>query len=427
MAPDTFPKFLDLPKEIQMLIWEAAVRPVPGDRHVHRFFIADYHLKHPAPLRNIKAPFLNLLRVKNHAYASLNHSTGLSLAIPKDDVDGNPNDSVYLSDSSLWTVCKESRQAMERRFDKNEWWSKEKTPFHPKRSAEPGQYLGEEGVTHTASYRDDGSVKHITIDYQRDLIHLDPRYLRDVDWRQNPNENNFLPIFDHRPEHSPTVKLSFVGDNIALDFDQSMYDELGRFGQPIYDELGGMKRHFQQKSLQMYHSSVTDMMWILTNTLQRRVWFIDYALVPAAENFGRNSDEEGTNPQGELPVARKIFRSDDYIYTEVRLEDIGPLWYSDYHKAYDGENNHAFSPFLEYLTDLLNVEHASLGVLACQPAPGRSVRQRKPWSKRCHGHPTCEECHPKPVPRVRPSTIQNEGSESSWDISISDSEMNLFD
>ncbi|RBR24251.1 uncharacterized protein FIESC28_02984 [Fusarium coffeatum] len=416
MALETFPQFTKLPKEIQIMIWEAAVRPVPGDRHVHRFFIADYHLKHPAPLRNIKAPFLNLLRVKNHAYASLNHSTGLSLAIPKDDVDGNPNDSVYLSDSSLWIVCKDSRQAMERRFNKNEWWSKEKAPFHPKRSAEPGQYLGQEGVTHTASYTsrdDDGIVKHITIDYQRDLIHMDARYLGEVDWFHLA-ESNFLPIFDMRAEDSSIVKLSFVGDNIAVDFDRSMYDG-----------MEGGKTHFQQKSLQMYSSNFIDMVRLLINTAQRNVWFIDYGLVPVQNTAEKGG--KGTKSDDEPPVVRETFRSSDCIYTEVKFEDIGTLWrLSDYDKAYDGENHHAHD-MLEILVDeIYHSEHFELlRVLACQPAPGRPARPRKPWTKRCHSHLSCEECHPKPVPRVRPSTIEQKEPENSGDISESD--LNLFD
>lgn len=417
MAPEIFPQFPKLPKEIRMLIWEAAVRPIPGDRHVHRFFIADYHLKHPAPLHNIKAPFLNILRVKNHAYDSLNHSTGLSLAIPKDDADGNPNDSAYLSDSSLWTVCKDSRQAMERIFSRNEWWSKEKAPFHPKRSAEPGQYLGQEDVTHTASYisRDDeGGVKHITIDYQRDLIHLDPRYLGDVDWWRISEESNFLRIFDKRANGWPTVKPSFVGDNIALDFDRSIYDGIRR-----------ERVHFHQKILQMHDSNFRDMVWLLANDFHRKIWFIDYALVPTTEKDDRDF-EEGMSSQGEPLVTRETFRSDDCIYTEVKLEDIGPLWrLSDYDKAYDGENHHTFA-FLDCLRTMIHIEDPSLlRVLACQPAPGRPARSRKPWTERCHGRPSCEKCYPKPIRRVRPSTIKKEGLGSSEDIS--DSDLNLFD
>ncbi|RFN45579.1 glutathione s-transferase omega 2 [Fusarium flagelliforme] len=416
MAPETFPQFPKLPKEIRMLIWEAAVRPVPGDRHVHRFFLADYHLKHPAPLQNIKAPFLNLLRVKNHAYDSLNHSSGLSLAIPKDDVDGNPNDSVYLSDSSLWTVCKESRQAMERRFNKNEWWSKEKAPFHPKRSAEPGRYLGQEGATHTASYKDyDGTIKHITMDHRKDLIYLDPRYLMDIDWFHYL-KSDFISIFDDRiVTFTPQIpEPGFAGDDVALDYDRS-----------ISDTLMSKSRHYRQKNLEASLSNLIDMVWSLTTTSKRRVWFIDHALVPVRKAPGDES--HGEAKEGESPqVAREIFRSDDCIYTEVKREDIGTLWqFSDYEKAYDGENHHAFD-MLDMITGHINLwDFSMFRVLACESAPGRPVRQRKPWTRRCHGYPACEECYPKPVPRVRPSTIKKEGQESSEDVSESD--LNLFD
>ncbi|KAF5001721.1 hypothetical protein FGRMN_834 [Fusarium graminum] len=421
MTLETFPQFQKLPKEIQILIWEAAVRPVPGDRHVNSFFIADYHLKRPSSLHPISGNFLHLLRTKAPAYTSMNHASGFSLAIPRDDVDGNRNDSVYLSDSSLWTFCKESRRAMERKFQKNEWWSHIKSPFHPKRTAAPGEYVGHVDASHTASYEEDGVVKHITIDFNKDLVHLDPRYLRNIDWFHLHNSVH-LPLFDYRTALSPDVKPSFIGDNIALDFDHSMVD--------VFDRK---RVHYRQKELGMSIDDLNDMLSLLCGVAKRKIWFIDYGLVQskqiltdvAQEEDGPSQETQGI--QNPHPV-REIFRSNNFMYTEVKREDIGSRWLPRDDEAGNSQISNAFD-----MLDILPQQNVfddedldRLRVLARQSLPGRPIQPRKPWARRCPGQSICDVCGPgKPVPHVRPSTIKREGSGSSTDISISD--LNLFD
>ncbi|RGP59774.1 glutathione s-transferase omega 2 [Fusarium longipes] len=417
MAPDKdtdiFPYFLDLPKEIQLSIWEAAVRPVPGDRHVHRFSVAGF------PLRHTDRKHLQLQRITDINPRPVCCS---SFTLPSDDVDGNPNDSVYLLDSGLWTACKDSRDAMEKRFKKNEWWSHIKSPYHPKFTAMPGQYLCQKGTTHTASYKDyDGVVRHITISYERDLVHLDPRHLcnvQNIDWFHMSNDIFDLPVFDKRSEDEPIVKPSFVGENIALDYDGS-----------IFDTFTSKKLHFRGKELETRSMDLLDMCLFLCNTAQRTIWFIDYGLVPNPNVAADNKDglESGARTHGNLRMMREVFRSHDCIYTEVKIEDIGISWHlGDYDKALDGENHHAFDMFSIFEGPWELEDPSKLRVLACQPAPGRSARPRKPWAVRCHGHSSCQLCNAeKPVPRVRPSTIKKEGSESS--TSISDSDLNFFD
>ncbi|RGP73599.1 glutathione s-transferase omega 2 [Fusarium sporotrichioides] len=399
----TFPQFLGLPKEIQVLIWEAAIRP-PGDRYVHRFSIAGF------PLRHTNRKHLRLQRTNHLPNGTSRLVSCSALTVPLDDVEGNINDSIYLSDSGLWTACKDSRDAMERRFKRNEWWSHIKSPHHPKRTAMPGQYLAQEDTAHTASYTDcNGVVKHITIGYERDLIHLDPRYLcniENIDWFHVSNDI-FQLVFDKRleVEGDPVVKPSFVGTNIALDYDRS-----------ILDQFSSRKVHYREKSLEARSVDLFDMCLFLCETAQRTVWFIDHGLVLAP------------NRAVDTAQVREIFRSGNCIYTEVKREDIGVLWHlSEYDKAYDDENHTAFDMFRIFEEGSWELEDPScLRVLACQPAPGRIVRPRKPWALRCHGHPSCEVCNVgKPVPRVRPSTIKREGSESSSDISESD--LILFD
>lgn len=420
MSSDSFPQFLNLPKEIQLLIWEAAVRP--PDRHVHRFFIADYHLKKPSPLCPIKESFLQLLRTKAPAYKGVNHSSGFSLAVPTDDVDGNRNDSVYLSDSCLWTFSKESRQAMEKRFQKNEWWSNFKSPYHPKRRAAPGDYLGQESASHTASYQDDdGIVKHITIDFDKDLIHLDPRYLKNSDWFRL-RQDCHLPLFDYRSTLELEAKPSFIGDNIALDYDHS-----------ILDACLERKVHYRKKELGMDVEDFNDMLIMLHGCAKRTLWFIDYGLVhikATTEGVSENGKEttQMTQAGQDLLSARETFRSDDFKYTEVQREDIGPVWLPSNDEIENSESTTVFDMFDCLIQQgRFDVEDFDrLRVLACQSRPGRLAQLRRPWAKRCPGDSTCEVCGVKePVPRVRPSTIKREGSDSSTDISMSD--LNLFD
>ncbi|KAF4337474.1 glutathione s-transferase omega 2 [Fusarium beomiforme] len=420
MAPDTFPKFLQLPKEIQILIWEAAVRPVLGDRHVHRFYIADYRLLRPTPGYNIPGRFLRLLRTIAFEYESVNVTRDRSLAVPADDVAGNPNDSVYMTDSALWTVCRESRRAMERRFPRNEWWSHVKSPFHPKRTANPGVYLGQEGVTHTASYQDnDGAVRHITIDFDKDLIHLDPRYLSDLDWWNTPT-SVFLPLFDYRTDDDNNRQESFLGDNIALDYDPAIMDKL-RF----------RTIHYRQKGLEMYSGEFEDMISGLIHPARLTLWFIDYRLVPTSQV--NTISKENERPDQERPIdqdkqtPREVFRSNDFIYTEVKREDIGPRWRISDDQGAVGETETPFDMFDNlFLGGLGSDELKELRVLACQPVAGRTPQPRESWAWRCNGGDTCELCCPnKTVPRVPPSTVKRQGSQSSSDISISG--LNLFD
>ncbi|KAF5680501.1 glutathione s-transferase omega 2 [Fusarium circinatum] len=407
MAPDTFPKFLQLPKEVQILIWEAAVRPVPGNRHVHRFSIADYRVPQPTPTRPIKGRFLRLMHNKNFEYDSLNIASGLSLAIPTDDVAGYPNDSVCLTDSSLWTVCRESRRAMERHFAKNEWWSRVKSPFHPKRTAEPGQYAGQKGASHTASYQDiDGIVKHITIDPDNDLVHLDPRWLEHVDWL-NIDDSGFLSLVDETPSLERSG-FSFLGSNIAMDYDPS-----------VFDYVNDHKFHYKQIGLGMDSATFQDLITYLTEIAEVTVWFIDYSLV-RAQHITRSPDEgraeSSQQSKDNVDATRDVFRSNDFIYTEVEREDIGTSWIvsnSD-DEVNSGKKETAFD-MLDTLSLILS--DGNLGtfrVLACESVVGRMPQPRIPWAQRCACYPDIL------VPRMPPSTIRREGSESSSDISSSD-------
>ncbi|KAF9769357.1 hypothetical protein IL306_013237, partial [Fusarium sp. DS 682] len=279
MELDTFPQFPKLPKEIQILIWEAAVRPVPGDHHVHRFYVADYRLLQPTPGYNIPGRFVRLLRTEAFEYESQNVATGFSLAVPADDIAGNPNDSVYMTDTA------------------------------------PEDYLGQEGASHTASYQDnDGLVKHITIDFDKDLIHLDPRYLSDLAW-WNMDISVFLPVFDFRSRGSKRER-NFLGDSIALDYDPLMMDK-----------LKSRTIHYLQKGLEMNSEVFEDMICLLYEPAGLTIWFIDYRLVQTSQVVTTESNKDPNQERrvGQSKHApREVFRSNDFIYTEVKREDIGP-------------------------------------------------------------------------------------------------------
>ncbi|RSL77984.1 hypothetical protein CEP51_008606 [Fusarium floridanum] len=212
MAFDTFHFFHNLPKEIQDLIWNAAVRPVPGTRHVPRFIV----LESQEPEHSFSGHLLDLTNsgvtcTEDHNLnehkeneensadqgSDLTEKEGVSqetrssktlvpgschLAIPYEALDGGPNDSVYALDSGLWVACKASRAAMERRFTKNEWWSVAKCENAPERLATCSDFNQEKGATHTASYKNyDGEYTHITTNQDRDLFYLDSRHLGSLD------------------------------------------------------------------------------------------------------------------------------------------------------------------------------------------------------------------------------------------------------
>jgi hypothetical protein len=199
----------------------------------------------------------------------------------------------------------------------------------------------------------------------------------------------------------------------------------------IMDTLKNRKVHYNQIGLGMTRGLFEDMISYLLDVAKVTIWCIDYSLI-RAQSIPITSDEGRGQRDTNADTTREIFRSNDFIYTEVKREDIGTSWVvsNSNDEVNIGEAETAFDMFdilsLDDALSLNNDDLVHLRVLASEPVAGRMPRPRTPWARRCVGDDTCETCYPdKTVPRVPPSTIKREGSESS--SSVSSSDLNLFD
>ncbi|RTE76719.1 hypothetical protein BHE90_008793 [Fusarium euwallaceae] len=411
----SFPLFSSFPNEIQELIWDAAVRPVPGRQHVQRFIITDHYLNQANPQYPVSGDFIRFGRQDGPRF-------GFSLALPWHDPHGNPNESGYAMDSGLWTACTASRAAMIRRFKKNEWWSNIPQEESTKGFAEKGAYAGQEDVFHSATYKTrEGGIRHITISTE-DLIYLDPRYLDSVDWFHH-YAGDPVPLIDYCGDDGTRTTPSFLGLNIAIDFDPRMVDMLAN--RPV---------HYCRGDLGMYSMSMVDMVDVLHESAGRTVWFIDHRLRPAAPdtsnaNMGvRSKEAEAETPTAtsKLDAKRQVFHADGYMLVEVQREDMG-LWSIDINDESGNDASTVFD-FFEVLFQTgygrLDIQNSSrMRVLAYQSTSGEAPRRRGPYE--ITPNPSCLTCYPKEetrwVRQMKPST----GMGSDDDISLSD--LNLFD
>ncbi|KAJ6151804.1 hypothetical protein N7470_006932 [Penicillium chermesinum] len=287
----TFTLFPSLPPELQDHIWDLAVRPLPGNQHVHEFLIVDHYWgeKDPVlrapwngdPSQEIKGDFIRF---------APDGSMGKDicqwgLAVPRDHDVRGPNTSAYLLDSGLWTACRRSRKALERFFSKNEWWSH--LPGPSRGSAGENAFAGQSGVSHTASYYDArGEARHITILPETDLVHLLRLDFCCHDWHLHYAGDKYLI---ERCDSSDGPR--FLGLNVALTF-----DPVWTTGPP---------------------ASVVDMLVVLHDDTARVIWFIDFRL--------RRCGSSSASEKPALPVNREIFHSWGWKFTEVKEED-QDLW-----------------------------------------------------------------------------------------------------
>ncbi|RSL96093.1 hypothetical protein CEP52_011707 [Fusarium oligoseptatum] len=422
MAFDTFHFFPNLPKEIQDLIWNAVVRPVPGTRHVHRFMV----LGSQEPGHSFSGHLLDLTcgvthteddNLNEHKESGRNSAgdengsagkQGVSqkaassktlvpgschLAIPYEALDNGPNDSVYTLDSGLWMACKASRAAMERRFTKNEWWSVAECENAPEHLATCGDYNNEQDVTHTASYKDcDGEYTHITINHDRDLFCLDSRHLGSLDWLQSLRSciQRSIPDFPACIEESEDggwlANPSFLGPNIAIEYDPSMFDQW----------LPGTT-HFRRPDVEWNVMCLGFMMELLHHHARRTIWFIDYRLrsldpdyasreILSGESVLRSSDGQ----------ERAIFRSNKFMFIEAKPDD-RDKWYID---TSGYESRGAMYPPFDFFRllarggyGILEIDgYRRLRVLACRAMPGKTLRARLSDAIVCPGDGSCKFC-----------------------------------
>ncbi|EEU42844.1 uncharacterized protein NECHADRAFT_84118 [Fusarium vanettenii 77-13-4] len=383
MVSNTFCLFPNLPKEIQDLIWNAAVRPIPGTRHVHRFMVLgsqepDHsfsgHLLDFTRFGITSTEDCNLNDQKEDEVDSSGEQSGLTeeekedvvshevapsktlvpgccyLAIPHDALDGGPNDSVYALDSGLWTACKASRAAMEKYFTKNEWWSEAECENAPKRLATCGDYNQERGVTHTASYKNSDACMEESED--GDLV---------------PNP-------------------SFLGPNIAIDYDPYMFDQ-----------WLPASTHLRRPDVKWNAMGLSHMMELFHHQAKRTLWFIDYRLRSIDSHYASREILSGESVlRSSDGQERAIFRSNELVLIEVKPDD-RDKWYMDT-SSYEsrGARYTAFDFFrLLARSGYGNLEidgFRRLRVLACQAAPGKTLRPRLSDAVVCPRDSSCKVC-----------------------------------
>ncbi|KAJ4179969.1 hypothetical protein NW767_014505 [Fusarium falciforme] len=391
-----FPLFPLFPQEIQALIWDAAVRPIPGRRGVQRFIISGHDIGRASSRSPHASKPLNINR-----YGRL--VGGFSISVPLDDPYGSPNDSVYELDSGLWTACTASRAAMERRFSKNEWWVVPERSEGSDRSTAPGRYFGEDNVTHSTSYIDyTGLSRYITLDYGQDLTFLDSRDLDSVDWYplffRDLRAEDRTPLLDFPWDEDVGRRASFIGHDIAIEYDPRMMDE-----------VDGKLTHYCRKDLAMTSISLYNMVDVFHDRAKRRLWFVDYRLQPLSA--------ASTKIEG-----RERFYSSNAVFVEVELKDMNSSWITATENAEPDANKQTVFDFFH----LLGVRRVQtrfsdrLRALAYHPL---SKEAKRPLVKLQQARdPSCPTCFPKeePVRHTRSRPCADKEDDSLDDMSLSD-------
>ncbi|OJJ08514.1 hypothetical protein ASPVEDRAFT_402199 [Aspergillus versicolor CBS 583.65] len=318
--------FPQLPVELQDHIWDIAAQPFGSHGQLHTFFAADHYCKQETEALRVGSDPLRFGprgTVKERSF---------NLLVPWDDEDGHVNTSAYNAICGLWTACRASRKALERRHPRNEWWSDIPGPESncPTRNAGPGGYLNDPDASHTASYIDrEERAQHITIWPERDIVHIAIPRGRDLaDWFYH-YAGDHVPLLDKRSDAGDSeAHPSFVGMNVAIDYNPRWFS-----WPPAY----------LADTLEVFHD----------NTL-RKVWFIDRRL-------------RQRQPVRDWPGDLQTFYSCGYVFTEVR-ENQQNLWVMQGGSL--GASVFDFFSLLAREHGRVVIEGSTrVGVLACEPDP----------------------------------------------------------
>ncbi|RSL59545.1 hypothetical protein CEP54_007241 [Fusarium duplospermum] len=391
-----FPLFPLFPQEIQALIWDAAIRPIPGRRGVQRFVISDYDIERACSRDSHISKPLNINR-----YGRL--VGGLSISVPLDDPYGGPNDSVYNLDSGLWTACTASRAAMERRFSKNEWWVVPERTEGSDRSTAPGRYFGEDNVSHSTFYIDNtGHMRYITFDYGQDVIFLDPRDMGLVQWFfiyiRDFLAQDCTPLIDFPSDDDAGRRASFIGDDIAVEYDPRMMDE-----------VHGIQTHYCRKDPGIMSISLYDMVDVFHDRANRRLWFVDYRLQPLSA--------ASTRIQG-----RERFYTSNAVLIEVQPNDLNSSWITSTENVGPDANKETVFEFFHHLGIGRLHTHFSGRLRALAYYPLSKEAERPLVQLQRAQDPSCPTCFPKeePVRHTRPRPCADKEDDSLDDMSLSD-------
>ena len=351
MSLNEFHRFSDLPKEIQIQIWECAVNPISGG-HVQRFIISQPSVLYPErPLqpRYIRYP----------GYDRLNQTW--RLALPWSSAEGTPNDSVYLLNNGLWRACRDSRSTLNKAFQTARDHQNQNTV-----NLESGSPSSTDRLQ-IAKYRlPNGENVRIKMRPDHDIYHVDPRGLYQIDWWQLKGYSFALG------------KSSFEGINVAVDYDPSMFDCF----------LQNSVMHFLREDVEASRGSLIDMVDLLYYQGNKTIWFIDHRLrqktLPSV-----SPTEELVAPATQTEEARQTFRSTDVILTEVRNEDIEQRWTCEINKAIHQNSASVwdfFDIFCRECDGRLSIyDFENFKVLACQALPGKLYALRYKFSSPVRG------------------------------------------
>lgn len=365
------------------------MRPVPGNRHVHNFFLSDRVITQHDTKR--KLPGDDLIFGKGNRYG------GVRISVPHESerypscrttsaLKGLKNESAYSTDSGLWTACRASRSAMERYFTKNERWSDfSESDQSQTIGSSQGRFQDQPGRSNTIAYYSSGEnqpchePQWITIRPDEDLMILKHPGLSYVDW-----------FHLYAWSFSPRIHPLFFGRHVALDYD------------PLWlDILQGLMLRRCPVRITANTTSIIDAIRIFydeedegdADTAKTLLWFIDHRLRRVCNGQEPTQEEEERE--------HFTFRSVNYLFTEVKIEEMGTRWRIEDHVENEGSVFEFFET-LDRHPALAGLASCDLvRVLAREPVLGSDATVD--ITKTGYRNQLGDACFDSPETRIRPA------------------------
>ncbi|KAK0666040.1 hypothetical protein QBC41DRAFT_157124 [Cercophora samala] len=338
---ETFPRFPWLPHELRHMIWEFAIRPaVPG---AHIFTISD----------NASRLCDDSQEYEDHvSVCQPRHAQPHSARIGGELHSANNNPSTYLTDSGLWTACRESRSVMERKLLKPKdsrliFWNdriNELSPFCP-----------------LASTR-----RQIALCPSQDLIILQADTLTPFLWASQGVLDRTISTYRSAMLSSCTfwtAMLSRAGEerHIAIEYNPE-WDSMSLH----WGEIHGFVDLLLGPSLDESVAAPT------------HVWFIDYRL----KRRNRVPTEKQLHAETQQQEPR-VYYGNGLRYVEVSDKDEGDCGDGEWNDAFEKDRLHSLNnkPMLSrngvrgcvrraktlLYKDEEYVDRLNIGILACEP------------------------------------------------------------
>ncbi|KAI2611815.1 hypothetical protein GGR54DRAFT_339975 [Hypoxylon sp. NC1633] len=309
----TFHPFLRLPRELRDRIWDMAIRPDQPGAHFFSI-VADFDPDNESSERaqehlmeiNEKTVLNQLLYLKVGA-------PGFSSSDPNEVSWTIDNPSQYLFDSGLWTACKDSRDRIQRKFDR--FYTIKGSANNPFWSPPDWYPISFEDVSATGCFRSEAGLQHFNVCPHKDLICLQLR-----GWTKEPMYNSWSSLFCQIRGQIPFLdsKWDFLGPfNLALEFNP---------------EWCGFNTRAKREFADIIYSLDLDgdTLWLIDYRIRRRGHHI---ISWSSETCMREEDFERERTGGRFGH-RQVFHATDRVFVEVR----GPedVWYvTDSSTAFD--------------------------------------------------------------------------------------------